>query len=198
MLTTSAAFAHDSEEVALCAEELGSEGFLARPFPMLEVPNLLHEVVTSGWSVDEIDDPVTTLHDQPWRSTPSQSDSRSEERAVGLGELRQRQREASRARSLQPMDSISGASLRASDPCRASVRDLRRELAGLRLAPPRRVLGLGPQARRNDIRFAALRKSRRLERLRDDVHLVPEVRVAAQALLELVRTAEACLLGRLV
>jgi hypothetical protein len=60
------------------------------------------------------------------------------------------------------------------------------------------VLGLGREARSNDIRYAAIRKTECLQRFRDDVGLVPEIRVAAQQLLELVRTAELCLLGRRV
>ncbi len=75
--------------------------------------------------------------------------------------------------------------------------DLQRELEGMRLASPLRVLGLASGAPPGDIRCAARRKVDRFWALRDDVGLVPEVRGAAQQLLELWRLAEVSLLGRL-
>jgi len=198
VLVTSAALDHLSEEVELCWRRLGTQGFLPRPFSMLEVPDLLHDIATSGWTIDD-EDNAPTLHGAADEPSPSVSErSQTSTGPISLGELRLRRREEARERSQRSLTALAGVVGRSFQPSGVSARELTREFERLRLAPPRRVLGLGGGAMRQDIRYAAIRKTERLTKLRDDRGLVPEVRAAAQQLLELVRTAEACLLGRLV
>ena len=196
VLVTSANYSQDSDEVQLCSRELSATAFWRRPFSMLEIASLLRDLVdTEGDEGDRLKrlrasrEGGGSLTLDPDPTTPG---------PVRLDTLRLRRREAARERREQslagpvPLDAR-----RSRDLGGVTASDLQRELEGMRLATPLRVLGVSRGAPPGDIRQAARRKVHRLQNLRDDVGLVPEVRVAAQQLLELVRFAEASLLGRL-
>jgi CheY-like chemotaxis protein len=197
VIVTSEEFDHLSEEVELCWRHLGTEGFLPRPFSMLEIPALFLDIATSGWSIDG-DEPFPNLEGMPAQEElESTASSLAESGPVSLSRLRNRRRDARKTHRDQSLSD--SAMVRERVPKRGAVTafDLHREIDDLQLAPPRRVLGLGARAPRQEIRSAALKKRDRLMNLRDDSALVPQVRVAAQRLLEVVVSAEACLLGRL-
>ena len=196
VVATSAVLDPLSDEVAVCWEELGTEAFLPRPFSMLELPELLRELATSGWGGD-VEDPLT-LASEPSKASQRSAASAGRSRPVSFGELRSRRQDAQDQRRRSSLSEGAPLPARTQDPCRVSARDLRRELETLRRAPPEQVLGLPHRAAPGEIRQASLRKRRRLEQLRDDRTLVPELRDMAQRLWELVRSAEAVLLGQRV